>query len=102
MIVDNALAGLGSLPSRAHALHGPLPLEVESLMEGVIVPVRGLKGHVTSLASRALVPRTVRGLVDTSALAVTCHTPLLPVSGLSSPGCGLRNATGPVGCSRTL
>ena len=37
---------------------------------------------MTGLASRALVPRTVRGLVDEGALAVTRHAPLLPVCGL--------------------
>ena len=104
MIVGHALAGLGSLPrpTPAHALHGPLPLEVESLVEGVVMPVCGLGGRVTSLTSCALVPRTFRGLVDEGALAVTCHTPLLPVSGLSGPGRGLQTATGPVGCARAL
>ena len=54
------------------------------------------------LRSLALVPRIVHGLVDEGALTVTRHTPLLPVCGLSDPGCGLRTATGPVGFARAL
>ena len=52
------------------------------------MPVRGLGGRVISLASRALAPRSVRGLVDVGTLA-----------GL---GCGLRTATGLVEFARTL
>ena len=66
------------------------------------MPVRGLGGRVTGLASRALVPRTIRGLVDEGDLAVTRHAPLLPVCGLGSPGHGLWTATGPVGFTRAL
>ena len=53
-------------------------------------------GRVTGLASCALVPRTVCGLVDEGALAMTRHAPLLLVCGLGGPGPGLRTATGPV------
>ena len=63
-------------------------------MKGVVVPVRGLGSRVTGLASRALVPWTVSGLVNEGALTVTCHAPLLPVCGLSGPGRGLWIATG--------
>ena len=86
-------------PVPTHALHGLLPLEV-SLLKGVVVPVRSLGGQVTGLASHTLVPQTVRGLMDKGALTVTCHAPLLPVSGLGGPG--LRTSTGPVGCARAL
>ena len=87
-------------PVPTHALHGLLPLEVKSLVKGVVVPVRSLGGRVTGLASHTLVPQTVRGLVDKGALTVTCHAPLLPVSGLGGPG--LRTTTDPVGGARAL
>ena len=63
-------------------------------------------GHLRSGGSRgrsrALVPRTVCGLVDRGAPAVTCLAPLLTVCGLGGPGRSLRTATGLVGCSRGL
>ena len=101
MIVGHALARLESLPGTVPALHD-LPREVKILVPGVFVPVRGLGGRVTGLASRALVPRTVRGLVDEGALALTRHAPLLPVCGLGGPGRGLWTVAGPVGFARTL
>ena len=96
MIVGHTLARLGGLPGTtpAHALHDLLPREVEILVKGVAVPIRGLGGRVTGLASRALVPRTVRGLVDEGALSVTRHAPLLPLCGLGG--------TGPVEFARAL
>ena len=95
MVVDHALTRLESLPRTAptHAFHGHLPCEVEILVKSVVVPVRGLGGHVTGLASHALDPRTIRGLVDEGALARIHDAPLLPACGL---GRGLRTATGPV------
>ena len=61
MIVGHALARFESLPGTAPALHDHLPREGEILVKGVVVPARGLRGRVTCLASRALVPRTIRG-----------------------------------------
>ena len=57
------------------------------------MPVHGLWGRVTGLASHALDPRTIRGLVDEGALTRIHDAPLLPACGL---GRGLRTATGPV------
>ena len=72
-------------------------------MKGVVVPVLGLGGgRLTGLTSHALVPRTVRSLVDIGALSVTHHTPLLPVCGLSGRGLSLRNATDAVGVACAL
>ena len=95
MIVDHALARLAGLPGTApaHALHVYLPCEVEILLKGVAVLVHGLEGRLNGLASRTLAPRTVSGLIDESALAVTCPAPLLPVCGLGDPGHGLLTAT---------
>ena len=64
--------------------------------------LRGLGSRVTYRASRALVPRTVRGLVDEVALAEIRHAHLLPACGLRGSGHGLRPATGPVEFDRTL
>ena len=77
VIIGHALASLGSLPGTAPA-HALLRREVEILVKGVAVPVRGL-------ASCALAPRTVCGLVDEGTLAVTCHAALLPVCGFGGP-----------------
>ena len=71
-------------------------------MKGVVVPVRDLVGCVTGLASCALAPRPVRGLMDAGALAWTPHTLPLPVCGLGSPGLGLWTATRPVGFAHAL
>ena len=102
MIVGHALARLESLLeiAPAHTLHDLLPRKVEILVKGVVVPVRGLGGYMTGLASHALIPRTVRGLVDEGTLAVTRHAPLLPVCSHGSPS--LRIATGPVEFARAL
>ena len=106
MVVDRALARLESLPRTAptHALHGLLPREVEILVKSVVVPVRGLGGRVTGLASRTLVPRTVRCLVDEGALAGIRHAPLLPACGLGGPGPGrsLQTATSPIEFTHAL
>ena len=77
MIIDHALARLASLPGTAlaHALHVYLPRKVEFLVNGVGVPVYGLEGRVTDLVSCTLAQRTVCGLVDESALAVTSRSP---------------------------
>ena len=69
-------------------------------MKGVTVPVHGLEGLVTGLASCALAPWTVLGLVDESAVVVTRHAPLLSVCGLSGPG--LLATTGTVRCACAL
>ena len=104
VINDHALARLASLPwtAPAHAPHVYLPHEVEILVKGVTVPVHGLGGRVTGLASRTLAPQTLRGRVDEGALAVTRHVPLLPVCGLDDPGRGLVTATETVECARAL
>ena len=104
MIVDHTLARLASLPGTAPtlALHVYLPLVVEFLVKGVTVPVRGLEGRLTGLASCTLASWTVHNLVDEGALAVTCHAPLLPVCGLADPGRGLLTATGTDECARIL
>ena len=85
VIVGHALARLERVlgTASAHALHGLLPREVEILVKGVAVPGHSLGGRVTGLASRALTPRTVCGLVDEGALTVTRHAPLLPMPGPS-------------------
>ena len=66
------------------------------------MPALGLEGPVACHAGRASAPRTVRGLVDGGALAVTRPTLLLPVRGLVAPGRGLRAATGIVECTLAL
>ena len=87
MVVDHALARLASLPGTApaHALPVYLPREVKILVKSVAVPVHGLEGRVTGLTSRAVAPRTVRGLVDGNALAMTRPAPLLPCAVSSVP-----------------
>ena len=85
----------------APALHD-LPHEGEILVKSVIVPVCGLGGRVTGLASHVLNPRTVRGLVDEGPLAGIRHAPLLPMCGLGGPGRGLRTATSTVKFSHAL
>ena len=104
MIVVHALAKLAGLPgtASAHALHVYIPREVEIPMKGVAVPVHGLKGRVTGLASRALTTRTVRGRMDKGAFAVAHHTPLPPMCGLNDPGHGLLIATRTIECARAL
>ena len=71
-------------------------------MKRVAVPVHGLGGRVTSLASCALALWTVRDLVDEGALTVTRHAPPLPVCGLDKPGRGLLTAIGTDGCAQAL
>ena len=88
--------------ARAHTLHVYLPREVEILVKGVAVPVHSLEGRVTGLASHALAPRIVRGLVDDSAIAVTLPFPFLSMCGPDDPGCSLLTATGTVEFARTL
>ena len=74
MIVDHALARLESLPRTAPA-HGLLPCEIEILVKGVVVPILGLGGYMTGLASCALVPQTVRGLMDEGTRRDTSRSP---------------------------
>ena len=66
------------------------------------MPVRCLVGRVPGLASCALAPRTIRGLVDAGTLTGTLHTPLLPACGFGGPGRGLRTATSLVEFVRVL
>ena len=66
------------------------------------MPVRGLVGHVPSLASCALAPQTVHGLVDVGALAGTLHAPPLPACSLGGPGHGLWTATDLVEFARAV
>ena len=102
MIVDHPLARLAALPGTApaHALPVYLPQEVEILVKSVAVPVHGLGGLVTGLASRAFAPRTVRGHMDKDALAVTRLAPPLSVCGLNAPGRGLLTPTVTAECAR--
>ena len=95
--MGHTLARLESLPRTdpAHALHGLLPCEVEILVKDVVVPIRGLWGRVTGLASHVLVPWAVRGLVDESSLAMIRHAPLLLVCGLGGGSRRVRS------CSRS-
>ena len=95
MIVGHAREGRETLPETAPALTLPayLPLVVELLGKSVAVPALGLGGLVTGIGHPALAPRTVRGLVDESALTVTRHASLLPMCGLVAPGRGLLTAT---------
>ena len=95
---------LGVLPRTAPALalHGPLRREIKIFVKSVVVPVRDLEGCVTGLTSRALAPRTVRGLVDAKALSGILHTSLLPACSLGSPGRSLRTATGLMEFTRAL
>ena len=95
MIADHPLERLAALlgPAAAHALPVHLPRLVKMIVKGVAVPALGLGGRVPGLASRDLAPRTVRGRVDESALAVTRHTPPLPVA---RPGVTARCRTGHV------
>ena len=66
------------------------------------MPIRGLGGCMTGLTSRALNPRTVRGLMDEGALEGIRRALLLPRCGLGGPGRGLRTATSPVGFARAI
>ena len=66
------------------------------------MPALGLGVTVACCTGRAPAPRTVRGLVDGGALAVTRPTLLLPVSGLVAPGRGLWTATGIAECACAL
>ena len=93
------LAGLLGTTS-AHTLPVYLPREVEILVKSIAVPVRGLGGRVTGLASLALTPRSVHGCLDAGALSVTHHAPPLPVCGLDDPSCSLLTNTGTVECAR--
>ena len=69
---------------------------------GNVVPARGLVGRVPGLASRALDPWTVRGLVDVCALIGALHFPPLPMCGLGGPGRGLWTASWAVGFTHAL
>ena len=55
-----------------------------------------------NMACRAPAPRTVRGLVDGSALAVARPALLLPECGLVAPGRGLRTAPRVTECACAL
>ena len=93
-------APLETAPVRA--LHAYPPFGVQLPMKSITVFALGLEVLVLCLGSRAFDPRTVRCLVDESALAVTCHGHLLPVCGLVAPGHSLLIATGAVECARCL
>ena len=95
---DCALARLGALPGAAPALAlpGPPCHMTGSPGMGDIVPARGLMGHLPSLASRALAPQAVHGLVDACALVRSLRAPPLPAYGLGGPGRSLRTAPGSV------
>ena len=71
-------------------------------MKSVAVPVHGLRGHVSGLASRALAPQAVRCHGDEDSLVVTRHAPPLPVYGLDVPSRDLLTATGTAECTRAL
>ena len=86
----------------AHTLPVHLPRMVEMIVKSVAVPALGLGGRVPSLTSRTLALRTVRGCVDERALAVTRHTPPLPVCVLDAPGRSLLTATRTVECACAL
>ena len=96
MIVDHHLARLAALPgpAPAHALPIYLPREVEIVVKSIAVPVLGLVGLVTGLASRALTSRAVCGRVDEGAFSVASSLPPLPVCGLA--------ATRTAECARAL
>ena len=83
----------------ACALHAYLPLGVELPMKNITVPALGLEVLVLCLGSRALDPRTVRGHMDESALAVTRHDHLLPVCSLVALSRCRLTATGSVECA---
>ena len=69
---------------------------------GDVVPARGLVGRVPGLASRALDPRTVHGLVDVCALIGALHFPPLPMCSLGGPGRGLWTTSWAVGFTHAL
>ena len=66
---------------------------------GDVMPARGLVGCVPGLASRALTPQIVCGLLDVCALVGVLHAPTLPACGL---GRGLRTTPGAVSFARVL
>ena len=80
-------------------LSPPPPLGVGILERSIVMPALGPEVTVTC---RAPAPRTVRGLVDGSALAVSRPAPILPVCGLVAPDRGLRTATGIAECTHAL
>ena len=104
VIVDHTLERGEAPPETASAcaLHAYLPLGVELPVKSIAVPAFGLEVLVLCLGSRALDPRTVRGHVDESTLAVTRHDHLLPVCGLVALSRCLLTATGSVECAHAL
>ena len=81
------LERLGALPGAAPtlALPGPPCHVTGSPGKGDVVPACGLVGRVPGLASRALAPRSVRGLVDACALAGPFTLPFCPCAVLAVP-----------------
>ena len=103
-IPDHALTRLGALTMAAPtlALPGPPCRMTGRPGMSVVVPARGLLVRMAVLTSRSPAPRAVRGLVDACTLAGPLHAPLLPMNGLTGPGCGLRTTTGAVAFARPL
>ena len=109
--VGHGREGGGRLPATAPA-RAPLaypPLGVGILERSIAVPTLGPGVTVACRVGRSPAPRTVHGLVDGAALAVTrpalaVTRPalLLPVCGLVAPGRSLRTATGIAECARAL
>ena len=100
VIVSHALEG-GTTPPEtapARALHAYLPLGVELFVKSIAVTALGLEVLVLCLGSHALTPRTVRSLVDESALAVTSLSPSAHVRSRR----GLLTATRTSECVRAL
>ena len=102
MAVSRGREGRETLPETAPAPFAYSHLGVGILARSIAVPALGLGVTVTCRVGRVPTPRTVRGLVDGGALAVTRPALLLPAYGLVAPGRCLRAATGIAECARAF
>ena len=102
MAVSRGREGRETLPETAPAPLAYSPLGVGIPARSIAVPALGLGVTVTCRVGRVPTPRTVRGLVDGGALAVTRPALLLPAYGLVAPGRCLRAATGIAECARAF
>ena len=102
MTIGRGQEGWETLLETARAPLAYPPLGVGILTWSITVPDLGLEVTVACRMGRTPAPRTVRGLVDASALAVARADLLLPAYSLVAPGRGLRTALEVNECARDL